>query len=156
VLAQELRLALPRGRVGARAVRALSGTGAGLYADLFVKYFPVEDDVQVNVELALALLDAKANRALLYLRPALWSDPFDRSVLAGLLMIQVVGIHGLRDEYNRPPVEANSRDFRRLGYMLGVWGGLEEVEWLMERSGLRPGDPVLQGAVLGALGRRTY
>ncbi len=155
-LAEELRMGLPGGRLGARAIRALAGSGAGLHLELFVKHFPVEGDLDVNIELAIALLDAKAQRSLLYLRPALWSDPFDRSVLAGLLMIQVTGMHGLRDEFNRPPVEANSRDFRRLGFALGEWGGLSEIEWMIQRQGFMPGQPVLQGAVLGALGKRTH
>jgi hypothetical protein len=156
LLAELLRDELPGGRLGARAVRALSGASAGLFTELFVQHFPVEGDLDLNVELGRALLDARSPRALLILRPALWSDPFDRSVLAGLLVSKLVGLHSLRDELNRPPVEASSRDLRRLGFALGEWGGLEEVESLRRSHGLLPGDAVLQGAILGALARRTH
>jgi hypothetical protein len=155
-LAELLSDELPRGRAGARAIRALRGPSAGLHTELFVHHFPVEGDLDLNVELALALLDARSPRALFFLRPALWDDPFDRSVLAGLLVTKLAGLHSLRDELNRPPVEANSRDLRRLGFALGEWGGIEEVESLRRGYGLLPGDAVLQGAILGALARRTH
>ncbi len=156
LLAEAVRDELPSGRQGVRVVRALMGRDAAGEIELFKKHFPVEGDLLVNVELALALIDAKDDLALLFLRRALWSDPFDRSILAALLLIRVTGMYGLRDELYRAPVTASSRDFRRLGFALGEWGGLDTVEYLQNRAGLLPGRPILQGAVLGALSRRTH
>ncbi|NUP96488.1 MAG: hypothetical protein HUU28_10035, partial [Planctomycetaceae bacterium] len=47
-----------------------------------------------------------------------------------------------------------ARDLRRVGFALGEWGGVNEVEWLSAR--ISPAEPALQGAVLGALGQRTH
>jgi HEAT repeat protein len=160
VLATELRKRAPgdwpEGARGVRAVQALRGEAAGLYLDLFVKHFPVEGNIDLNVELALAMLDAKASDALPWLRTAVWNGPFDRSVLASLLVTRVLSIHGLRDELLHPPLNAGEGDFRRVGYALGEWGGLEEVQWLKVQRGLLTNQPVLQGAVLGAFGKRTH
>jgi hypothetical protein len=41
-----------------------------------------------------------------------------------------------------------------VGFALGAWGGLGQVEQLAARVAV--GDPALQGAVLGALGARTH
>ena len=155
-LAEVVSGELPRGLLGTRVVRALAGREAAVHSELLSGFFPVEDDIEVNIELARTLLSAKADIALQFLRPALWKDPFDRSVLAGLLVVRVVGLHGLRDELTRVPLGASSRDLRRIGFALGEWGGLGEVKFLQTRRGLLPGDPVLQGALLGALGRRTH
>jgi hypothetical protein len=121
-----------------------------------VDTFPVERDLKLNVALASAIVRAQHNSAFVFLRKALWSGPFDRSVLAGQVIVQVGGIHTLRDELNRAPIGASITDLRRVGFALGAWGGLREVEFLKTKLGLRMGSPVLQGALLAALGRRTH
>jgi hypothetical protein len=68
----------------------------------------------------------------------------------------VGGPGSLRDEVHRIPTSASSRDLRRLGFAIGEWGGLEAVEYLQDRENLQMRSPVLQGAILGALGRRTH
>ena len=156
LLARMVRGGLPAGPPGARVVRALAAKDPAVYSEYFNQVFPLENDLEVNVALARALLGAKDIRALQILRRALWSDPFDRSVLAGLLVIRMTGLHGLRDELHRAPESANSRDFRRVGFAIGEWGGLDQVEFLHKQASFLPGRPVLQGAILGALGRRTH
>jgi hypothetical protein len=155
-LALALREGFPRGERGARCVRALAGRDAAAQIELFRQHFPAEDDLELNIALALAIVAAKDDLAMKFLHPALWSEPFDRSVLAALAMIQIHGLHGLRDELDGPPLEATSRDLRRVGFAVGEWGGVQAVEFLQSKWGLMPNDPILQGALLGALGRRTH
>lgn len=58
----------------------------------------------------------------------------------------------------RPPLEANEQDLRRVGYILGTLGGIESVDTLTRHLGSAAGvdRPEVQGALLGALGARTY
>jgi len=144
----------PRGPTGVRAVYAL-GRGAGL-ADLEVlrELFPIGDDVDVDAELACALIEFRDAEVLPILRAALWSDPWNRSVLAGALLISHGGVEALRAELARPPAGVSERDLRRVGFALGEWGGASEVDRLGGRVGAA--DPALQGALLGALAARTH
>jgi len=115
--------------------------------------FPVEGDLDVNVELALVLIRQKDPAAFAVLRAALWSGSWNRSVLAGGVFLRAAGMEALVDEIESPPREADERDLRRVGFALGEWGGLGAVEAL-SRGRPEP-DPALQGAVLGALSTRT-
>lgn len=144
----------PRGGVGARAVAALAH-GAGL-ADLEVlrEMFPVGDDIEVDSELACALIAQRDAEVLPILRASLWSEPWNRSVLAGALLVAHGGLDLLRAELTRPPAGVSERDLRRVGFALGEWGGASEVDRLAARVGAA--DPALQGALLGALGARTH
>jgi hypothetical protein len=61
----------------------------------------------------------------------------------------------LVDELSRPPRQATSADLRRVGFAVGVWGGLAEVDHLAKQLRFNSGHPALQGALLGALTQRT-
>lgn len=154
VLRETLRARSAQGAEGARAIAALArGLGPDDIACLR-ELFPADADADVQVELAVALLALRDPAALPVLRAALWSEPWNLSVLAGLVWIDVDGIDSLRLELGHPPLGASERDRRRVGFALGEWGGLAEVERLAARWSAT--DPALQGAVLGALGDRTH
>ena len=155
-LAKAVSDGFPSGEEGVRCVRALMGRDPAAHMDLYRRFFPVEDDLVLNVELARAIVASKDDLALRFLRPALWSKSFDRSVLAALIFVRMHGMYGLRDEVKRPPLGTSTRDLRRAGFALGEWGGIGEVATLRDEEGLLPNSPVLQGALLGALGRRTH
>ncbi len=150
-----LRMVLPAAPDHPRridVVRALA-TGAEL-ADLasLRELFPVEDDLDLNVELAVTLVRSRDRAVLALLRAALWSDSWNRSVLAGGLIVRTNGIEGLIGELETPAPQASERDFRRVGFAIGEWGGLQAVEALSRTR--KEGDAALQGALLGALSRR--
>jgi len=115
--------------------------------------FPVEDSRSLNVELALALIETRDPGALGLLRQGLWRGPWNRSVLAAGLLARHGGIQVLHDELASPPPGASDSDLRRVGFALGEWGGLSEVDALARRR--RASDPAVQGAFLGALATRT-
>lgn len=152
-----LRELLASGERGPRAVemvRALAVQPELEDLHLFRSLFPVEGDVAMNVELAIALVRSQDPTVVTGLRKVLWQGPWNRSVLAGALMVHLAGIQALHQELQRPPLGVGPRDFRRVGFALGEWGGLREVDVLAGRR--RAADPALQGAVLGALSARTH
>jgi hypothetical protein len=149
-----LRDTRPRGALAARAIAALTQHPLVEDIDLLHDLFPYEDEIEVNVELACALLRLHDPAVTSVLRAALWTEPWNRSVLAGALWIDAIGLDSLRLEVQHPPPGAGARDQRRVGFALGEWGGVDEVEWLAAR--LSAGDPGLEGAMLGALGARTH
>jgi HEAT repeat protein len=152
-LREALQTRRPAGATGARAVEAL-GRGPGLAdLELLRELFPLGDDPDVDVELALELVRARDASVLAILRAALWSEPWNRSVLAGALLVSHGGLEALRSELQRPPAGVSERDLRRVGFALGEWGGTAEVDRLAGRVGAA--DPALQGALLGALAART-
>jgi HEAT repeat protein len=115
--------------------------------------FPVEDAYELNVALAQALVVNRDSGALNLLRQATWRGPWNRSCLAAGLLARHGGIQALHDELASPPERSTAEDLRRVGFALGEWGGLSEVDVLARRR--RAGDPALQGAFLGALSTRT-
>src|SRR5262245_34572963 len=115
--------------------------------------FPFEDDLEVDAELALVLLAQRHAAAGGLLTAALWGSDWNRSVLAGGLIVMRAGTRGLLDEIEGAPRTVGERDLRRAGFAIGEWGGLTAVEPLA-RVRLE-GDPVLQGALLGALVNRA-
>ena len=152
-----LREALSTGETGRqarRAVLALAVRPDGRDIDVLSELFPVEGDLGLNAELGRALIDAGAPEGLVLLRAALWRGPWNRSVLAAGLLVRQRGISGLREELDSPPLGIGSRARRRVGFALGQWGGLQELEHLARDR--RPGDPAVSGAYLGALGARTH
>ncbi|MEM7309256.1 MAG: HEAT repeat domain-containing protein [Planctomycetota bacterium] len=116
--------------------------------------FPVEDALELNIELAKVLIANRDPGATGILRQALWRGPWNRSVLAAGLLVWSGGIQSLHDELSSPPARVGEEDLRRVGFALGEWGGLTEVEVLARRR--RSGDAALQGAFLGALATRTH
>jgi len=115
--------------------------------------FPVDGDLDLDVELALALLQAHHPNVSGLLRSALWSRDWNRSVLAGGLILNERGSRGLVDEIDNAPRTASEHDLRRVGFSLGEWGGLGAVEDLSRNH--FEDDPALQGALLGALASRS-
>lgn len=154
-LREFLREQRPGGAFGARCVEALASGAPGLDdLQLMRELFPVEEDLELDIELACALIDMKDAEILPVLRASLWNEPLNRSLLTGALWVETAGLESLRIEVLHPPVGASPRDLRRVGFALGKWGGMETVDWLAER--LNVGDPALQGAVLAALAARTH
>jgi HEAT repeat protein len=151
---QFLRRERPSGELGAHAVEALALNPGAVDVALWRELFPLGDELEVDAQLACGLVTARDAEAQPLLRAALWSEPWNRSALAAALCIEVAGIESLRLEVLKPPTGAGARDLRRVGFSLGEWGGVNEVEWLSAR--ISPAEPALQGAVLGALGQRTH
>ena len=126
--------------------------------DILHRLFPRDDlegERALNVELALALtvLGDPAVQPLLH--AAVWHCEFDTSLLAAGLLIETTGMQSLRQELDSPPPEARASDLRRVGFALGEWGGLNELEGLARALRYNSGAPALQGALLGFLATRT-
>ena len=145
---------LPRGQEGARLVRALAVNPVGSDLELIRGLFPAEDDEELNAALAEILIEVRDPRVVKVLTSVLWREPWNRSCLAAALIIEVGGLDALRTELQNPPQGASRRDRHRVGFALGEFGGLPQVDLLAER--LSNNDPALQGAVLGALAARTH
>jgi hypothetical protein len=148
-----LRAETPRGAEGARALRALAVDPTIEDLELLRSLFPVEGDTEVNAALAWILIERHDAGMLKVLASAMWREPKNRSCLAAALIIEVGGVEALRRELQHAPVEATSRDRRRAGFALGEFAGMQQVDELAQR--LSNNDPVLQGALLGALAART-
>jgi len=152
-----VRQALAAGVAGDRAaamVRGLAINPSPEDLNWMREVFPAEGSLELNIELARALLRNNDNGILPVLRAALWSDPWHRSLLAAALDISIRGIHGLRGELDAAPADSGGKATRRVGFALGEFGGFGEVDLLSRRR--RSGDPALQGAYLGALSARTH
>ena len=134
-------------------VRALSRGTNARELEALRRQFPDTLDMQLNIEIGLALVRNRDPVGRLFMRKALWSAPWNRSVLAAALVVDQQGLHGLVEELNTPPSRVSDNDLRRIGFALGELGGVDQVEALARRRS--SGDPVLQGAYLGALGVRT-
>ncbi len=137
----------------ADCVRALQD-GASI-EDLarFAELFPAEEDLDLDLAVVQALVDGQAPLGRELLREALWRDDFDRGVLAGFAIVQTGGLNELWDELEVPPRGADAGDLRRLGYTLGLLGGVSQIERLARTRAAS--DPVVQGVYLGALSSRT-
>lgn len=135
-------------------VRALTPGADRRDLDIMREMFPAEGSRELNVALATALIENRDPGGVILLRPTIWREPWNRSVLAAGLLTRIGGIQALHDELNAPPSHTSVEDLRRVGFAIGEWGGLSEVEVLARRR--RSGDPALQGAYLGALSTRTH
>jgi hypothetical protein len=149
-----LRAEVPRGAEGARALRALAVDPSIEDIELLRSLFPVEGDAEVNAALAAILIERHDTNMLKVLTAAMWREPKNRSCLAAALIIEVGGVEALRRELQNAPAEATRRDRRRAGFALGEFAGMQQVEELALR--LSSIDPILQGALLGALAARTH
>lgn len=134
-------------------LRALAFEPEPADLDALAAVFPIEDDLEANVELARVLLAQRHPATGGLLRAALWSRAWNRSVLAGGLIAQISGLRSLIDELELAPRRAGEGDLRRVGFAIGEWGGLGAVEELARSR--QEGDPALQGALLGALAARS-
>lgn len=153
VVREQLRARLPGGEEGARLVRALGRSPTASDVELLKDAFPREADLELNAALCKVLLEAKTPAVVALLRGALWRAPLHRSMLAAALIIDTVGVGALRRELENAPRTARAEDLRRVGFALGLWGGMRQVEELSVRWGV--GHPGLQGVVLGVLASRT-
>lgn len=154
LLREEISARPLQGERGAEMVRALGRFPDNSDVQLLLERFPQEGEVEVNIALAEVLLQARTPIIGRFLRVAMWQPPFHRGMLAAALLVELVGIDALRQEVETPQLSARPEDLRRVGFALGAWGGLTQVEALAARVPV--GDPALQGAVLGALGARTH
>ncbi len=158
----ELRDAYPLAQPGSpTALRLLDGLGRmPAPADLafLVELFPRDGDRATNVVLARSLIRNGHRKVEPILQAAVWSEPWNRSVLAAAVARESSGLRILLHWIIKPPPEATSEDIRRLGFAIGEWGGLEAVDELRSiLGGVAGADrPALQGALLGALSARTH
>ncbi|MBK7877209.1 MAG: hypothetical protein IPJ77_15950 [Planctomycetes bacterium] len=146
----------PKGPEALRLLRALGRRPGPEDLELLRQLFPLEDERDVQIELAGALLELGDPEILPVVRASLWQDEFDLSLLAAAVLAEVGGgVRVLRDELRVPPAEAASADLRRVGFAIGAWGGMREVEDLARELRYASGHPALQGALLGVLSTRT-
>ena len=121
---------------------------------LFEELFPSERHPSINAPLATALARGGSPEGMQLLRMALWRGPFDRSQLAAAALVKHAGLGVLVAELESSPTGVTSDAFRRVGYSIGMYGGLDALDQLQRRRG--PADAALQGAYLGALASRTF
>jgi hypothetical protein len=155
----------------AEAARAARGTPGRDLALEALGHFPSEEELQfviaefpprfrgpVDVVLAGALLRAGRVEVEPLLSAALWEGSMQLSTLAAALSLEHLGSSRLMLWGLEPPAGASREDVRRVGYALGQLGGMPIVEEIARRLGTAGGTdrPLLQGALLGALGTRTH
>ena len=145
---------LPGGELGARSARALALEANEEDLEYLRHQFPLEGDVVVNEALALVLIETRDPIVVPLIRAVIWNGGFNESVLASGLLLEVSGPRALFDEIERAPLGGTEEDVRRIGYALGLWGGIPALRELTGQ--FRSGDPALQGALLGALASRTH
>jgi hypothetical protein len=151
-----LRSALEDGSAGAAAeacVEALALQAGAQEAALFERLFPDDADEAFNRALGRALIELDLPSGRLFLRAALWRGDFSLGVLAAAALARGHGLPALYDELDSPPSEARPADLRRLGFAIGMIGGLGELERICTRR--QNSDPSVQGAYLGVLTNRT-
>ena len=134
-------------------VQALAENSAPEDLALFEDLFPSEHFPEVNLQMAVALARGGAAEGVAILQKALWKGPADRSLLAAAALINRGGIKALTTELDSMPVGVSADALRRVGYAIGIFGGLDELARL--RRHRSTADPALQGAYLGALASRT-
>ena len=150
-----LRAALDAGTAGelaAPCVEVLGRSPDPDDIDRFTRLYP-SDDTDTDLSLVSALVANQTPLGKELLRGALWRDDFDRGVLAAIALADRGGLNELWDELEVPPRDADAGDLRRLGYAIGLLGGVSQVERLARTRPLS--DPVMQGVYLGALASRT-
>ncbi len=135
----------------ALVVRALAQRPSPADLERMRVLFPTEDR-DLDQELAVALLEARDPAVLGLFRAVLWKGDWNRSLLAGGALLDVLGAGAFVDELASPPMGSQPADLRRVGFALGEFGGLPAVEGLARKR--TESDPALQGAVLGALSTR--
>lgn len=116
--------------------------------------FPSEHFPGINTDVAVALARLGSREGSALLREALWRGPFDRSQLAAAALVDEGGVKLLATELESAPLGTSSEAMRRVGFAIGLYGGMDELDRLRLRRG--PGDPALLGAYLGTLMGRTF
>jgi HEAT repeat protein len=140
-----------------RLIEGLSLLPTPADLDFLATLFPLDDQPDANVALALGLIRNGHKEIEPVLRGAVWRGPLDRSVLAAAVVKKASGLRTLQHWVLKPPPEVSSADIRRVGFAIGKWGGIEAIHDLQERLGGVAGAdrPALQGAFLGAMAART-
>jgi hypothetical protein len=146
----------PHGARGAELVRALRRSSTAEDLPVLRGLFPRENDLPMNIELAVTLVELGDPEVSPIVRAAIWVPTWHRSVLASALLVEIGNVRTLREELRQPPGTATSADLRRVGYALGAWGGLDQLEDLARELRYNSGHPGLQGAFLGAMSNRTF
>jgi len=146
----------PRSPTMRRVLRALGQNSRPEDVEFLASIFPFEDYADANLEIAIALLENGHAKVRPILQRAVWSGPWNRSVLAAALGREAWGMRILLYWVTKPPAYATSADIRRLGFAIGELGGMEGLEELTKRIGAGSDRPALQGALLGALVARTH
>lgn len=156
-LREALRTMDPRSPDSLRAVQALGTLPDDQDLEALARVFPYEGAKEINVALAVALVRGGHRSADPVLAAAVWELPWTESILAAGVAFDGGGARLLEHWARRPPRGVGVEELRRIGYAIGEWGGLESVESLRQQLGTAAGaeEPVLQGALLGALASRT-
>lgn len=156
-LRAELPLIDPRLPQAFRGAHALARSSFEKDVAMIGRLFPREAAPNMNLELAVGLVRAGDDAPLPLLRSAVWKLPYDEALLAAAIVRHVDGPGKLMNWAVDPPAGVTDEAIRRLGFAIGEFGGMADVEALGRRLGTSSGSelPVLQGALLGALAART-
>ncbi len=157
ILRRQLPLLSPIMPEAHRGVRGLSRNSNSEDIKLLARMFPREAAPKMNAELAVALAKAAHRAPEPLLQAAVWTLPYNQSVLAAGCVRATYGEATLLDWVVDPPPSAEKEDIRRLGWAIGEWGGVPAVQALQRRLGTTSGAelPALQGAIFGAYAART-
>ncbi len=138
-----------------KLVRALCRRPTEQDRGILVDLFPQPGEEELNEDLAIGLARLSDTSVRPMVRAALWGTGFDVSVLAGILLAEELGVTGVIEDIERPPVGATPEMLRRAGFALGEWGGVDALKKLAQVAGATTASPEVQGALLGVLGART-
>lgn len=140
-----------------RVIRALGSVPTAEALDALAASFPFDDSNIANLFAAAALVNGRHRAVDPLLAAAIWNLDLNLSTLAAGLVYETRGGQMLRQWVVRPPATAREEDLRRVGYVLGEWGGPREVDALRADLGTASGgeEAALQGALLGMLSART-
>jgi HEAT repeat protein len=157
ILRRQLPLLSPIMPEAHRGVRGLSRNSSTEDIKLLARLLPREAAPKMNAELAVALAKAAHRGPEPLLQAAVWTLPYNQSVLAAGCVRATYGEATLLDWVVDPPASADEEDIRRLGWAIGEWGGVPAVQALQRRLGTTSGAelPALQGAIFGAYAART-
>ena len=137
-------------------IRALSRFPSDEDRRFLAGLFPLENDREGNLELAVGLLRSGHPEGLPLLQAAVWGGDWNESVLAAAIVKDTSGVRLLEHWVAKPPPYASATDIRRLGFAIGEWGGMDAFQSLTRNVGGGAERPALQGALLGALVSRTH
>ena len=157
ILRRQLPLISPIMPEAHRGVRGLARNANSEDVKLLARMFPREAAPRMNAELAVALAKSAHRAPEPLLQAAVWTLPYNQSVLAAGCVRATYGEATLIDWVVDPPASAEEEDIRRLGWAIGEWGGVPAVQALQRRLGTTSGAeiPALQGAIFGAYAART-
>lgn len=157
ILRRQLPLLSPIMPEAHRGVRGLSRNSSTEDIKLLARLLPREAAPKMNAELAVALAKAAHRGPEPLFQAAVWTLPYNQSVLAAGCVRATYGEATLLDWVVDPPASADEEDIRRLGWAIGEWGGIPAVQALQRRLGTTSGAelPALQGAIFGAYAART-